>query len=138
MAVLVFNQRERIGAWVAKKVGQTADWGSFYAMGAEEGGEIVAGIVMNNMNGANATTHIAVERTGKYLPRLLSAFADYAFRQCGLKRLTGMVPTNEPSIIEFDKHVGFEEEFVMRDGAPGADMMVMVLRPETCRWLRKE
>jgi hypothetical protein len=26
----------------------------------------------------------------------------------------------------------------MKDGAPGADMHVLVMRPDTCRWLRKE
>ena len=49
-----------------------------------------------------------------------------------------MVPTNEPHIIQFDKHLGFEEEFVMKDGAPGADMQILVMWPDTCRWLRKE
>ena len=64
--------------------------------------------------------------------------AHYAFRQCGLKRLTGMVPTNEPRTIEFDKKLGYEEEFVLKDGAPGADMMVLVLWPEKCRWLQED
>jgi len=26
----------------------------------------------------------------------------------------------------------------MKDGAPGADMQILVMRPDTCRWLRKE
>lgn len=138
MAELVFDQKDRIGAWVAERVGQGADWGSFYAIGIANGEEILAGVVINNYNGANATCHIAIARQTKLLISLLEHVCNYAFNHCHLKRLTGMVPTNEPHIIEFDKHLGFEEEFVMKDGAPGADMQILVMRPDTCPWLRKE
>lgn len=138
MANLVFDQKERIGAWVANQVGQTGAWGGFYAMGVEVNGQIVAGIVFNNFNGANATCHIAVERPNKAFLKLLEAAADYAFNYCRLKRLTGMVPSNEPHILAFDKHLGWEEEFVMKDAAPGADMHILVMWPDRCRWLRKE
>jgi hypothetical protein len=138
MANLIFDQKERVGAWVASQVGQTGEWGSFYAMGVESGGELTSGIVFNNFNGANATCHIAVERPNKAFLKLLEAAADYAFNLCQLKRLTGMVPSNEPHILAFDKHLGWEEEFVMKDGAPGADMHILVMWPDRCRWLRKE
>lgn len=138
MAELVLDQKERIGAWVAQKVGQGADWGSFYAMGVVRGDEVIAGVVINNFNGANATCHIAIAYQTRMIIPLFEAVCDYAFRQCGLKRLTGMVPSNEPHILAFDKHLGFEEEFLMKDGAPGADMHILVMRPDTCRWLRKE
>lgn len=138
MAELVFDQVDRVGAWVAQQVNQLSSWGSFYALGIEQDGEIVAGVVVNNFNGANATCHIAVLKPVKLLPKLIYHACDYAFNHCRLKRLTGMVPTNEPKVIEFDKHIGFEEEFVMKDGAPGADMMVLVMRHDNCRWLRKE
>jgi hypothetical protein len=138
MAELVFDQKERIGAWVAERVGQVADWGSFYALGVMEGDEVLAGVVINNYNGSNATCHIAIARQTKQIVPLFEHVCNYAFNHCQLKRLTGMVPTNEPHIIEFDKHLGFEEEFVMKDGAPGADMQILVMRPDTCRWLRKE
>ena len=138
MAELVYDQKERIGAWVAQQVNQVADWGSFYALGVVEGDEVIAGVVINNFNGANATCHIAIAKQTKKIIPLFCAVGDYAFNHCQLKRLTGMVPTNEPHIIEFDKHLGFEEEFVMKDGAPGADMQILVMRPDTCRWLRKE
>ena len=138
MAELIFDQKERIGAWVAEQVNQTADWGSFYAMGIIREDAVIAGVVLNNLNGANATCHIAIASPTKMIVPLFEHFCDYAFRQCKLKRITGMVPSNEPKILAFDKHLGFEEEFVMKDGAPGADMHILVMRPDTCRWLRKE
>ena len=138
MAHLVYDQSPRVGAWVATKVGQGASWGDFYAIGVERGQDLIAGVVINNYNGANATCHIAIEQQTKMIVPLFQAVCDYAFNHCKLKRLTGMVPTNEPHIIAFDKHLGFEEEYVMKNGAPGADMQVLVLWPDDCRWLRKE
>jgi RimJ/RimL family protein N-acetyltransferase len=137
MSEIVTNQVERVADWVASRVGQVGGWGPAYAMGLEDAsGKLTAGIVLNNFNGANATCHIAIDRPSKALFGLLQAFCDYAFRQCRLKRITGMVPSNETRVIEFDKKLGFETEFVMRDGAPGADMHVLVMWADKCRWLK--
>lgn len=134
---LVFDEKDRVGQWVAEQTEQSAGWGSFYAMGVELHGEIVAGIVVNNYNGTNATCHIAVKKPTKAFVKLLEHVADYAFNQCKLKRLTGMVPSNKPDVLKFDKHLGWEEEFVMKCGAPdGYDMHVLVMWPEKCRWLK--
>ena len=51
---LIFDDKERVGAWVAEQVEQRAEWGSFYAMGAEVDGKIVSGVVFNNFNECNA------------------------------------------------------------------------------------
>lgn len=132
---IIYDQKERFGSWVAEQVGHIGSWGEFYALGVIRDGEIIAGVVINNFNTANATCHIAITRQSRMIIPLFMSVCDYAFNHCGLKRLTGMVPTNEPDTIAFDKHLGFVEEFVMKDGAPGADMQVLVLWPDQCRWL---
>lgn len=135
---LIIDDKHRVGTWVASQVGQKASWGDFYAIGAENAsGELVAGVVINNYNYTNATAHIAITKKSRMMIPLFRVVCDYAFNQCKLKRLTGMVPTNEPATIAFDKHLGFEEEFVMKDGAPGADMMILVLWPHNLRWLQE-
>lgn len=129
----VFNDKERVGAFVAHEVKQTAAWGGFNAIGVERDGNIIAGIVVNNYNGSNATVHIAVKHS---LPRdFLPVCFDYLFNQCGLKRVTGLVPTDNPKALKFDKHIGFREEFVMKDGHPSGDMHVLVMFKDDCRWL---
>lgn len=135
----IFDDKERVGQWVAEQVDQDTHWGSFYAMGVEKDGELVAGVVMNEYNGHNAACHIAITKTGKHVFRLFEFFADYAFNHCGLKRLTGMVPTSKPDVIAFDKHIGFQEEFVMKQAAKdGSDLCILVIWPdENNRWLRK-
>lgn len=137
--MLIFDQKERVGAWVAEQVEQTAEWGGFYAMGVEKDGEIVAGVVFNNFNGVNATVHIAITYRTRELVELFRHVCRYAFEHCGLKRLTGMVPISKPRVLAFDKHLGFEEEFVMAKAADdGGALVVLVLWPEKCRWLGAE
>ena len=136
VARLVFDDKDTIGDWVADQVGQDSSWGCFYAMGIMRGTEVLAGVVINNMNDSNATAHVAVAKPSRLLHQLFSHFCKYAFVHCGLKRVTGMVPTSEPKTIEFDKHLGFVEEFVMKHGANNSDMQVLVLWPENSRrWL---
>jgi len=135
---LIFDQKARIGAWVAERVEQTAEWGSFYAMGVEQDGEIAAGIVFNNFNGHNATAHIAVSKPTRGLLWLLEHSADYAFNHCKLDRLTGLVAASNQKALKLDLHIGWEEEFVMKKAAAdGGDLHVLVLWPEKCRWLRR-
>lgn len=134
--MMVFNDKARVGDWVARQVEQTSSWGGFYAMGVEQDGELVAGVVINNYNGSNATCHIAITRRTREILTLFRAVCDYAFRQCGLKRLTGMVPASKPDVIAFDKHLGFVEEFSMPcAAADGGALVVLALWPANCRWL---
>jgi len=135
MIDLVFDQKQRVGQWVAEQVEQTASWGDFYAMGAEQDGELIAGVVFNNFNEANATVHIAVKKSGRYLIELLRHCALYAFSTCGLKRLTGLVESGNKKALKLDYHMGFEHEFTMKHaGTDGQDIEVLVLWPENFRY----
>lgn len=138
MGRLVYDQVPRVAEWVAQLTGQDTPWGDCYAMGVERSGQLVAGVVINLWNGVNATAHIAVTKPGKDMLMLFRAVCDYAFRQGGLKRLTGMVPASMPKVLAFDKRLGFEEEFVMREAAfDGGDLHVLVMWARTCPWLQE-
>ena len=138
MAQLILYDRERVGEWVAHQVYQHGSWGDFNAFGVEMDGELVAGVVIHNINGANAFCHIAIEKPCKTMYKLFEVVGDYCFRQLALKRITGLVPNDEPETIRFDMKLGFKPEFIMKDAAPGADMCVLVMRHDECRWLPKE
>ena len=129
---LVFDDKERVGSWVAEEVGQRTSWGSFYAMGAEVNGKLVSGIVFNNFNECNATAHIAISKPSKLFLELLDhAVREYAFGSCGLKRLTGLVAEDNSKALRLDKHIGFEEEGVMKQaGSEGQDTILLVLWPQ--------
>ena len=131
---LVFDDKKRVGAWVAEEVQQRSEWGSFYAMGAEIDGQLVSGIVFNNFNECNATAHIAVSKPTKLFLELLDHGFKYAFETCGLRRLTGLVEADNSKAIKLDKHIGFVEEGIMeKAGSEGQDMVVLVLWPRNYR-----
>ena len=128
---LVFDDKERVGAWVADQVDQTSSWGDLYAMGAEANGQIVSGVVFNNFNESNSTCHIAVSKPNRLFLELLDHAYSYAFGQCKLKRLTGLVASDNHKALRLDKHIGFVEEGVMaKAGRQGQDIITLVLWPE--------
>ena len=133
---LVLLDKHKVGDWVAEQVLQTADWGDFQAFGVEDShGELVAGIVLHLFNGANCVSHIAIKKPTKLLKGLFFTVGVYAFRQCKLKRITGMVPMSEVNIIAFDEKIGFERETVLKDAAVDGDMQVMVMWADKCPWI---
>lgn len=135
---LVFDEKERVGAWVADQVGQTCTWGSFYAMGAEVNGELVSGVVFNNYNATNATCHIACSKPNKLFLELLDHAYLYAFQSCKLRRLTGFVDVDNHKALKLDLHIGFQVEGMMREaGSEGQDQYILVLWPENYRKGRK-
>lgn len=134
---LVADDRVRVARWVAERVGQHELWSGFGAIGlADREGHLVAGFVVEGLTGTNAFVHIAGEGRRWLNKSFLFACFDYVFNQIGLKRITGMVPVANKDALRFDKHLGFIEEFVIKDGNPSGDVAVLGMRREDCRWLR--
>ena len=140
MKRLVLNERVRVGAWVAERVGRSTPWVKDGALGLEKDGELVAGIVLDSfVPGVRASMHCA--GTGKYwLNRdFLFACFDYAFRHCDLKVLVNYVSAENPDSLRFTKHIGFTEIARVRQGWDGKDDMVLFqLHRDDCRWLNTE
>ena len=128
---LVFDEKIRVGEWVADQMPDGASWIDYYAMGAETNGEIVSGIVFENMNGHNANVHIAVSKPTKLFLELLDHAFVYAFQTCRLRRLTGLVEADHTKALHLDLHIGFRVEAVMKGaGSSGQDLLILVLWPE--------
>lgn len=130
----VFDDKERVGTWVAERVEHNCHWGGYYAMGAEVNGELVAGIVFNNFTDANATIHLAISRPTKLLHELFDHAFLYAFRTCQLLRLTALVDIENRKSLRIVERVGFRPEAVMvQAGSKGQDRVVLVLWPQNYR-----
>lgn len=135
---LIFDDKERVGTWVAERVKQLASWGDFYAMGAELNGDLVSGVVFNNVGASNATCHIAVSKPTKTLSELLDHAFVYAFDQLKLKRLTVFVESTNEKSLKITSSIGFVDEGVMRQaGDEGQDVVIKVLWPGNYRKGRK-
>tara|TARA_R100000329_G_scaffold54013_1_gene49339 strand:- start:2178 stop:2645 length:468 start_codon:yes stop_codon:yes gene_type:complete len=132
---LIFDDISRVGEWVADQMPDGASpWHEYYAMGAEANGDLVSGIVFENMNGYNANVHIAVSKPTKLFLELLDHAFIYAFQTCGLRRLTGLVEADHIKALHLDLHIGFRIEAVMKGaGSSGQDLLILVLWPENYR-----
>jgi len=128
---LIFDDKDRVGDWVANQMPDGASWHNYYAMGAEKQGELVSGIVFENFNGHNANVHIAVSKPTKSFLKMLDHAFVYAFETCGLRRLTGLVEADNVKALQLDLHIGFKIEAVMKEaGSAGQDLLILVLWPE--------
>ena len=128
---LIFDDKDRVGDWVADQMPDGASWHNYYAMGAEKQGELVSGIVFENFNGHNANVHIAVSKPTKLFLQLLDHAFVYAFETCKLRRLTGLVEADNVKALQLDLHIGFKIEAVMKEaGSAGQDLLILVLWPE--------
>jgi RimJ/RimL family protein N-acetyltransferase len=141
MKQLVTNQKGRVGDWVAKQVNRQSSWGaqdSFQAIGLEENGELIAGMVVEGyVKNARCVVHLA--GVGKrWLNReYLFSCCDYMFNQMGCKVVIGLVDVDNEKAMKFDIHFGFVEVARIKDGAGDCDLVILELRKENCRWLAR-
>jgi hypothetical protein len=106
-----------------------------HAIGQEIDGVITGVAAFDNFSLAGCHMHMAVigpiHRT-----TLFHAFG-YPFLQLNLRRVTGLVSAARPDIIALDEKLGFKREGVMRNGLPNADLVVLGMLREECRFLNK-
>lgn len=100
-------------------------------------GKILGVVGFDGWNGASCQMHVAGE--GNWVSReLIKATFDYAFNVAGLKVVLGLVPSGNDKALRFDRHVGFTEVARIEGGHPDGDLVILQLRREDCRYLRKQ
>ena len=80
-----------------------------------------------------------VNLKGGYTPKglLFDAF-NYAFNECGIEKVFGVVNSLNTKAMDYDKKLGFNE--VLRfDGMhdDGGDLVVLEMNKANCRWIRE-
>ena len=137
MKRLITNDRARVGKWVAERVGRDSPWVDSPALGLEQDGELIAGIVIDGIcPNARGSMHCA--GVGKrWLNRefLFSCF-DYAFRVLDLKVLLNPVSLENKDSMRFTEHIGFREIAQIPYAWDGKETLVLYeLQRADCRWL---
>lgn len=110
------------------------------SLGLVDGDEVRAVVVYENFSAGNCNIHVASDESGHWLTRefTVRAFA-YPFMQCGLQRVTGLVPSQNVKALDFDLKLGFKPEGRMRNFLPnGDDMIILGMLREECRFIPKE
>lgn len=137
MRKLITNDRARVGAWVAERVGRPTPWTTDGAIGLEKDGELIAGIVIDNyLEGVRASMHCAGEGKHWLNREFLYAAFDYAFGFLKLKALVNYVSADNAASLRFTKHIGFTEIGRVPQGWEGeSDMVLFQMHRDACRWL---
>lgn len=131
MKRIITNDDRRVGEWVCERTGGSYTEG--VAIGLENNGELVAGVIVDDYNGASARMHVAGE--GQWLTReFLFVCFDYVFRQLNLNVVIGVVSSANAQALRFDKHLGFNELARIPKGHPAGDLVILTMTKEDCRY----
>ena len=121
-----------MGRWVEKKL-----FASFHpeaqAIGLERHGEMVAGVVYENWNGASFVCHIVVE--GLMTPAYLAAIFHYPFVHCGARLIIAPVAESNENSIRFVKKLGFREIARLPEAHPDGSLLLFTMTAEQCRFI---
>lgn len=107
------------------------------SIGLERDGKLVAVAMYDQHNGPNVYVHVASDTKVPHRGFLYYCCA-YPFIVLSAKRMTGTILHTNHKSLRLARHIGFEEEFVMKNGHLGGDLVYMVLWKERCRFLRPE
>jgi len=107
MKTAIYGQEDRIIPWVGSRIDED-QFGDAVAIGLEEDGELIAGVVFNLYTGPSIMMHVAA------------------------------VPGRRWNLDaqRFDEHLGFKREGLIRKGASdGSNLILYGMLKEECRWL---
>lgn len=110
------------------------------AIGLVDGDAVRGVVVYENFSQCSVNMHVASDGSGHWITKglLFTAFA-YPFIQCGLRRVTGLVPASNTRALDFDIKLGFTPEGRMRHFLPnGDDMIILGMLREDCPFISKE
>jgi RimJ/RimL family protein N-acetyltransferase len=137
MKTTIYGQEDRIVPWVGQRIDEDRFGTDCVALGLEEDGELIAGVVFNWYTGASISMHVAAEPGRRWLNRdfLYRCFA-YPFLQLNCNRVTGLVRVDNLDAQRFDEHLGFVQEGLIRQGADDkTDFILYGMLKDECRWL---
>lgn len=133
MKTLVFDNY-RVGEWVCQRTGGSYAEGT--AIGLEENGELIAGVLYDHYNGKSIAMHVAAEGKRWMTREYLWTCFHYPFVQLGVKKILGFVDTTNLQAQRFDEHLGFTKECVIKDASQYGDLIIYSMTPEQCRFIK--
>jgi RimJ/RimL family protein N-acetyltransferase len=132
---IITDQPQRVGEFVSRLMGNDG-WSSYQAIGLEEDGELIAGVLFDNYNGASICMHVAAVPGKRWMSREYLWYCFYyPFMELKVKRITGLVPESNLAARRFDEHLGFQLEARLKDAAPDGDVLVYRMMKADCKFL---
>ena len=112
---MITTDTAKVTQWVSKKM-FGARFKPDAAIGLERDGEVVAGVVYEDWNGASFVCHIVVD--GLLTPGYLGAIFHYPFTYCGAKKILAPVAESNEESVAFVEKLGFRLEHRILDAHP--------------------
>lgn len=98
-------------------------------------GNLVGGVIYQNYTHRGINLHVAAWDSRWLTRDLLWTIFTYPFDMLKVTKVMAFVPTTNRRAIDFDKSIGFKEEYTIQDVVPGGGLMILSMRREDCRWL---
>ena len=135
MKSLVIGQKERVSDFLK----QHGVWGfgtEFEAIGLEENGQLIAGVIYDNYEpNARISSHCAGIGKRWLNKMFLNVMFDYPFNQLNVNVMINTVSTANKDSMRFTEHLGFKEVARIEGGASDGDLIIYALYKKDCKWI---
>lgn len=122
--------------WVAAQTAEFGNFGTDVGIGWEKDGRLVAGVAYANWNGVNIETHIASDRSKRWMTRqFLFTILDYPFNQLKAKRISACVGEGNKDSRKFVEHLGFSIEARLEKAHPTGDLLIYRMFANECKYV---
>ena len=86
--------------------------------------------------GGSVQVHIAIDNPKNVTRRAIQHVFEYPFYQLRVKKVLGVVNSQNHRALTFDLRLGFKIEHVVKDAYDGGDMYILSMTQDQCQWLR--
>lgn len=135
MKRIVTDNQDLLGNWLCSRTGGVYTGGGSYIGLIDENNTIIAVAGYEDYNGASVRAHIAFE--GRLTKEFIWFGFWYPFEQLKVKKIIGLVSSNNEKALKLDKHFGYIEEAIIKDAAPDGDLHILTMTREQCKILDK-
>ena len=102
-------------------------------------GKLVAAIILESWSYNSVTIHIRVDDPLVFKHGFAEECYEYIFNECNRGVLIGITPANNTKALKFNRHIGLNEIYRIKDGYDvGIDYVVQEARKENCEYLRNK
>lgn len=136
---IILKDPQRVGAWVAERIGRKVDWAAWYAIGVERDGELIGGVVMNEfVPGQRCFIHVAASDR-RWLSRdLIATVFHCAFVVNDCRVILTTVDADNVAAMRLNTGMGFRETCRIPHGSGHCDLVILAMQRSDCVWIGHE
>lgn len=134
---IIYDQSARVCEWVQERLEMGEEFVFPKAIGLEEDGVLIAGVLYDLYTKASINMHVAADEKNYWISKsFLRASFGYPFHQLKCHRVTALVRADNARSRRLTEHLGWKQEGLIRMGnADGTDVVLYGMLKNECRWL---